>query len=86
MKIKKGSVAFRKLRGHQQSNGLLQYTRGFAGQGCASSLLISIASTHLHRCTSGCLAKGRDGSAFLPPPRQLPRAVLTAGHATQTSV
>lgn len=35
---------------------------------------------------SGCLAKGRDNSAFFPPPLQLSRGVLTAGHTTQTSL
>jgi len=54
----------------------------FAGQGSASSSLISIASTYLYRCMSGCLAKGRDNSAFFLPPLQLSRGVLSGGHTT----
>lgn len=83
--IKKSAVACRRLCGDQQNHWLLQENRGFVEHSCASSSLISIASTHLNRCTYGCLTKETDNSAFISPPAQLPRAALTTGHTTQTS-
>lgn len=82
----KRAVVCRRLCGDQQNNWLLQENRGFVEQSCASSTLISIANTRLNRCTYGCLAKETDKSAFVPPPFQLPRVVLTTGHTIQTSV